>query len=182
MGGQPNNTLLGSLYGAWQQHKAQQQQQQNQTDQQMQSGMDHDIAGPDATTQAGWSGDAAPPPGMEDTAPQPALSPATQDSPPPQAMDDALDLASDSFARGQIVTSPTIARLGESGPEAVVPLSGGPHDKVSGAMLTDQPIAAPHNLGGTARARFSHPGKAVATARYKPIAADLPLRPNNAVR
>src|SRR3984957_19913028 len=113
MGGQPGNSLVGSLYGAWQKHKAQQQQSQNQTDQQMQGGMDHDIAGPDATTQPGWSGDAASPPGMEDTAPQPALSPATQDQPPPSAMNDALDMASDSFARGQVVTSPVIARLGE---------------------------------------------------------------------
>ena len=178
MGGQPNNSLITSLYGAWQKHKAQQQASQNQTDQQMQAGMDHNVAGPDATTQPGWSGQAASPPGMEDTTPQPALSPATQDSPPPEAMNDALDMASDSFARGQVVTSPVIARLGEHGPEAVIPLSSGPNDKTSTSMLTDQPIQSPKSLGGTARARYSHVGPPNSTARLKPLSADFPLKPN----
>ena len=95
-------------------------------------------------------------------------------------MNDSLDLASDAFAGGKMVTSPTVALLGEHGPEAVVPM--GPSDKVSGAMLTDQPIAAPKSLGGTARARYSHTGPPNALARTRPVRADLPLRPNTAIR
>ena len=41
----------------------------------------------------------------------------------------------DSMAKGQIVTHPTVARLGESGPEAVIPLSPTPGAKLSPDLL-----------------------------------------------
>lgn len=151
LGGSPGNTLLGSLYDAWQQH------QQNKMDQQMTAGMDHQIA-------------------TEDN----GLSPNGQMS--PQAMGDTSDLVEDSFARGKIVTSPTVAMIGEKGPEAVVPLSVGPHDKTSGAMITDQPIKTPDTLGGTPRARYRHAGGPVGLSRTRPLSNDLPLKPNTAVR
>jgi hypothetical protein len=156
MGGNPNNSKLSALYGMWQQH----QNNQQQFDNGMMSGMEHS-------------------PGTEVDS---ALSPQTQDQPSPQGIEDTIDLADDSFARGKIVTSPTVAMLGEKGPEAVVPLNNQPDNKVSGAMLTDQPIAQPHTLGGTARARYAHPVGAAASARSKPIRADLPLKPNSAMR
>lgn len=157
LGGQPNNSILGAVYGAWQHHK------QNQQDQQMRDGMEMT-------------------PGDEPAAmPQPAPDlPESGGGSDGGGSSGLADLATDAFAGGKMVTSPTVALIAEHGPEAVVPM--GHSDKVSGAMLTDQPIAAPHTSGGTARARFSHPGRAGSSARYKPISADLPLRPNSAIR
>jgi hypothetical protein len=163
MGGQPNNSLVGSLYGAWQQHK---------TDQQMNAGMDRDIATSDPASVIGGSSTSA--------TPDAGLSPETALQPSQQAMGDAVDLATDAFAHGKVVTSPTVALLAENGPEKVVPMSPGPTDKTMG--LTDEPIKIPSTLGGSARARYRHPLGPVALAHTKPISGDLPLKPNSAIR
>jgi hypothetical protein len=174
LGGQPSNSLLGTLYGAWQQHR--QNQQMNQS---MNQGMDRNVATQDTTSgnipsstasNSDWSG-------LND-----GMSPGTQDQPSAQSMSDTMDLASDSFARGGIATQPTVARIAEGGPEAVVPLSGGPHDKTSGAALTDQPLRVPTTPGGNIRSRYRHPGGPVASVRGKPLSGDLPLKPNVAIR
>ncbi len=45
----------------------------------------------------------------------------------------------ESLAQGKIVTKPTVARLGESGPEAVIPLSPTPGAKLSPDLLAGGP-------------------------------------------
>jgi hypothetical protein len=165
LGGQPNNSMVGTLYNAWQDHKM---------NQEMNAGMERNVATSDPSDPASVVGSSS-------SNPMP-MSPGTAMQPSPQSMSDAMDLASDSFAQGKMVTSPTIARLGEAGPEMVIPMSAGPHDKTMGAQLTDQPIATPKTLGGSARARYRHPTAAVALSNTRPISGDLPLKPNSAIR
>lgn len=51
---------------------------------------------------------------------------------PAPVMDGSTDLAGvEPMAQGQMVTKPTVALLGERGPEAVVPMNGNPANKVS---------------------------------------------------
>jgi hypothetical protein len=76
------------------------------------------------------------------------------------------------MAAGKIVTQPTNAVLGEKGPEAVVPLETQPGMKTGSGILGQ----------GNLRTRWSHPKGPVASARVKPITADIPVRPNVAQR
>ena len=77
----------------------------------------------------------------------------------------------DAFAGGKLVTQPTVAMLGEKGPEAVVPLNSAPGQKVTPGML-----------GGGIRTRFRHPTGPNALRHISPVRADLPLKPNTGIR
>lgn len=92
-------------------------------------------------------------------APQPALiAPPTA---PPEPM-----------GGGKVVTTPTVALLGDKGPEAVVPLTDQPGNRVGTKMLG----------AGNVRTRYRHPQGPGSVARDKPLSADLPIRPNPALR
>lgn len=79
----------------------------------------------------------------------------------------------DAFAGGKIVTKPTTAIVGEKGPEAIVPLSAAPGQKLSPAML-----GATQGTKSRWRA-VSGPNALKNTA---PIKSDIPLRPNRFMR
>lgn len=92
--------------------------------------------------------------------PDPMPVPQTDVTAPPEAM-----------AGGKLVTKPTLAMVGEHGPEAVVP-------------LTDQPGAktTPAILGGAPRTRWQRPSGPVASHHQAPIRGIIPIRPNNSFR
>lgn len=92
------------------------------------------------------------------------------------------DEGAEPMAAGKIVTQPTTAILGESGPEAVLPLNSSPHNKTSAALLDQPGNALGTTMGSGVRTRYRHPTGPVAAGRMKPLSADLPLRPNNAQR
>lgn len=77
----------------------------------------------------------------------------------------------DSFARGGMVTKPTLAVLGDQGPEKVEPLTDQPQNKVN-----------THALGGGTRTRFQHLTGPTSMGRYAPLRSDLPLKPNLQIR
>jgi len=76
------------------------------------------------------------------------------------------------MAAGKLVTTPTVAMLGENGPEAVVPMNGAPGNHTGAGML---------GAGGI-RARYRHVQGPNAISRVRPIQNELPLKPNYAVR
>lgn len=92
---------------------------------------DIDYATPQITS-AGSATEMPPPPVPETITAQPQPQQNTFASPfgnmrfgaPPTAMED-----------GQMVTEPTLAMLGENGPEAVVPMSGNPNAKITPGMM-----------------------------------------------
>jgi hypothetical protein len=89
------------------------------------------------------------------------------------------------LAAGKMVTTPTTAILAEHGqPEMVLPMNSDPHNKTSGASLLDQPgnTLGAGSMSGGIRTRYRHPTGPVASGKMKPISADLPLRPNMALR
>jgi hypothetical protein len=108
MGGDPNQTLLETLYQAYQKH------QQNNQDQQLNAGMDRNAVTSDPNQGAGPTGTAGP------SAPVPN-NPGNDGAEP--------------FAKGGVVTQPTRAILGENGPEAVIPLTDQPGAHLSTNML-----------------------------------------------
>lgn len=75
----------------------------------------------------------------------------------------------EAMAGGKIVTKPTLAMVGDSGPEAVIPMNPKPGAKTSPGMLGE-------------RARFQHVRGPQALKNVSPIRTDLPLRPNVIVR
>jgi hypothetical protein len=86
------------------------------------------------------------------------------------AADDAAGGIGDAvaaFGGGKIVTQPTLAEVGDKGPEAVVPLTDQPGSKIT-----------PGQLGAGARTRWGHPGGPVASKRTAPIRGLLPVKPN----
>lgn len=95
---------------------------------------------------AGQESTAAPP-----TAPwQPSMPPDPSQAMPPQPgmpqQDEAGPLGYDNAAKGVLVTQPTIARVGENGPEAIVPLNNNPGNKVRPDLLEGH-LAPPHVPG-----------------------------------
>lgn len=58
------------------------------------------------------------------------------------------------MARGRIVTKPTTALLGESGPEAVVPLNNNPQNRVTPAILNS--LTPRYHGGDHLRLRVPH--------------------------
>lgn len=100
------------------------------------------------------------------------FDPSASVEPPPEPM-----------GGGKVVTQPTLAIIGDKGPERVVPLTPSPNNKVNPTQLETQSIQPGAMVGqGGARARYRHVGSANALARQRPISADLPLVPNKAVR
>lgn len=75
------------------------------------------------------------------------------------------------YAQGGIVTKPTVALLGEHGPEKVVPLTDVPGAKVS-------PILG---MGGV-RTRRAMPQGPNAAKRFAPLGSEIPIGPNKAFR
>lgn len=71
-----------------------------------------------------------------------------------------------------VVDTPTTALLGDKGPEKITPLNDQPGNRVSGGVLGQ----------GGMRTRFRRVTGPNAMGRKKPIQADLPLRPNIAAR
>lgn len=105
-----------------------------------------------------------------------SLTPPQSYSPPQadnqSAADDAEELGSLAMlARGKIVTKPTVAILGESGPEKVVPLNANPENRV-----------LPGPLGIKAHTRYRHLTGPNAPGRNSPAKDLLPLRPNVPMR
>jgi hypothetical protein len=100
------------------------------------------------------------------------------------------------MARGGVVTQPTVALLGEAGPEAVVPLSAPPQtDVTSGSYPGAQPAYDPANpapgeiqtyIDQAARARGIDPATAVSVAYFEggrdPQNPSQPAFSNPAVR
>lgn len=64
----------------------------------------------------------------------------------------ALGPGPEAMARGKLVTQPTVARLGESGPEMVIPLNGKAGNHTSPRMLEGQ-LNMPH-VGGMRYQRY----------------------------
>ena len=60
--------------------------------------------------------------------------------------DDSGPMGYDNAAKGILVTKPIIARVGESGPEAIVPLNNQPGNKVRPDLLEGH-LAPPHMPG-----------------------------------
>ena len=79
----------------------------------------------------------------------------------------------DQYGQGQVVTKPTLALVGERGPEAVVPLLTQPGQKIGSDML---------GQGLGMKTRWRRPTGPNASARYKPERADIPLRPSGVNR
>jgi hypothetical protein len=77
------------------------------------------------------------------------------------------------LSQGALVTKPMIAKVGEAGPEAVIPLTDQPSARVSSDML---------GQGLGMRSRWRRPTGPNASARYKPESADIPLRPGLVTR
>jgi hypothetical protein len=77
----------------------------------------------------------------------------------------------DMFGAGKMVTQPTLAMVGEKGPEAVVPLTDQPGAKVTPGML-----------GGMPRTRWGHPMGPNAAKRMSPVRGALPIKPNPSLR
>lgn len=140
----------------------QQRQQQKKFDQQMEGGMERDVQGQDALTPS-------PDIPANDQTPNPiaAQSAVPSAASPPQSM-----FTPEPMAAGKVVTSPTVALLGDKGPEAVVPLTDQPGNRVSTKMF---------GTGGI-RTRYRHPQGPVASGRTRPITGDLPIRPNPVLR
>jgi hypothetical protein len=92
-------------------------------------GAGQEIAGP------GWTGQPAPPI-QPPQPPQPGVPPS----------DDAGPMGYDNAARGVLVTKPIIARVGENGPEAIVPLNNNAGNKVRPDLLEGH-LAPPHVPG-----------------------------------
>jgi hypothetical protein len=90
-----------------------------------------------------------------------------QDTPDLSMGSDAGDAGIDIMGSGKIVTQPTLAEVGDKGPEAVVPLTDQP-----GAKIT------PGSLGASPRTRWGHPMGPVASKRAAPIRSLLPVKPN----
>jgi hypothetical protein len=91
----------------------------------------------------------------------------------PSASDSLAGLTPELMASGRLVTSPTVAMIGEKGPEAVVPLNNNPMNKVSGLNATMLPGV---------RSRYRHVTGPNALRRESPVRNDLPLKPNTAIR
>jgi len=77
------------------------------------------------------------------------------------------------MAGGALVTRPTLALVGEKQPEIVAPLLSQPGQKVSSDML---------GQGLGTRTRWRRPTGVNASSRYRPISADIPLRPSGSLR
>jgi hypothetical protein len=91
-----------------------------------------------------------------------------QDQPIPDlSMSSGSGSGFDMFGSGKMVTEPTLAMVGDKGPEAVVPLTDQPGSKTSPGML-----------GGAPRTRWRHPLGPVASKRTAPIRSLLPVKPN----
>lgn len=97
------------------------------------------------------------------------MPPEDNQAPPPSVGDtSAGDTGGlDAFGGGKIVTTPTVAKLGDKGPEAVIPLTSQPGEKLSPGML-----------GGNPRTHWRRPSGPVGAKTMAPIRNDIPLRPN----
>ena len=156
LGGNPHQTLLGTLYQAYQKH------QQAKQDQQLNAGMERDVATTPGAGPAGSAGSPGPQAPM-----QPAAQPPVPDDP---STDDPGNDGAQPFAQGGVVTQPTRAILGENGPEAVVPLTDQPGAHVSTNML------------GAVHSRYRRPTGPNALKHQSPLKADIPLLPNKGIR
>lgn len=88
---------------------------------------------------------------------------------PDLSMSDQPD--SELMGQGKMVTQPTLAMVGDKGPEAVVPLTDQPGAKVTPGML-----------GGMPRTRWNHPMGPNAANKMSPVRGMLPVKPNPSFR
>lgn len=94
------------------------------------------------------------------------------------ALMDALPM----YGSGKMVSKPTIAMIGDKGPEMVLPMNGKGSNKTDGLSLNDQ--AGPrinYPVGGT-RSRFRHVSGPNSVGRHRPLPNELPLLPNKMQR
>lgn len=170
--------ILGAISQGVNRYRAAQQQAQ-QNGMSPANSMDMSpVANPQPPTQAdpsqptGYADEIGGPSAMSSQSSNSYSSPGAADYDAGDAFSGSMDGIPE-YGSGAIVTKPTIALVGEKSPEMVVPLLSQPGQKVDSTML---------GQGLGMRSRFRRPTGPNASARYKPVSADIPLRPSGVNR